>query len=108
MIELQKATRKFIAICRDEGNEAIHTAAVEYAKAMESYISALEQENDALNYNTSKMLKEVNMYVDILKSYGVDVNALANRSIYTVMGDIELANKYGIVRTPENLQNHIR
>ncbi len=107
MIELQKATRKFIAICRDDGNEAVRNAAVEYAQAVELHIAGMEMETDSLTFTISRMRREINLYVDILKSYGVDVNRLANRSIYTVLGDIELAKQHGIVRTPENLQTHI-
>lgn len=43
-MKIEKATRKFIAICRDNGNEKIKAAAVEYAMAVEEHISWLEME----------------------------------------------------------------
>lgn len=101
MTELIKATRKFIAICRDDGNEAVRTAAVDYAQAVEAHISGLQMEIDDLTYAISKLRREINLHVDIMRSYGIDPKQLANRSIYQIMGDIQMADLYGTIRRPE-------
>ena len=103
MSALDTATRKFIAICRDTGNEEVKRAAVEYAKAVELYIS--DQEMDILHQHVKikELLKDVQLHVDVMRSYGIDSGLLGHRSIYSILGDIQMANDYGHYRIPEKL-----
>lgn len=107
MSTLDTATKKFIAICRDNGNDEVKRAAVEYAKAVELYIS--DQEMDILHqhFRIKELHRDIQRHVDVMKSYGIDIGQLGRRSIYTILADVEMSEKYGHYRTPENLINNV-
>jgi hypothetical protein len=99
---MQKATRKFIAICRDEGSEKVKAAAIEYASEVELHINAMDSDL-AECYATIRALREdINLHVCILKAYGVDLNRLAGRSKDAIMSIVDFGNN-GIYSVPERL-----
>jgi hypothetical protein len=99
---IDKATRKFIAICRDEGNDKVKKAAVDYAREVETYISGLEMDLMHTHRRIMDLYADIQLHVAVMRSYGIDTDQLARRSIYTILGDIELAGM--TYRQPENIQ----
>jgi len=104
---MQKATRKFIAICRDEGNDTVKAAAIEYAAEVEMHINALDSDLTEC-YATIRALREdINLHVCILKAYGVDLSRLAGRSKDAIMSIVDFSNN-GSYSVPERLINHLK
>jgi len=108
MSALQTATKRFIAICRDQGNDTMKQAAVEYARAVELYVSGLEMDMLHQHYRITELKRDIDLHVGVMRSYGIDTERLARRSIYTILGDITLADEYGLMRVPEKIANHVK
>jgi hypothetical protein len=74
---------------------------VDYAKEVELHISSLEMDLDHAHYRIMELYNDIQLHVAVMESYGIDTDQLARRSIYTILGDIELAGM--TYRRPENI-----
>ncbi len=102
---IEKAKRRFIGAVRS--NREFQKEAVIFIDALNKYLAELEWECAEKDFSIMRLLKEINFYVDIMKSYGIDIGKLGGRSIYSIHSQIE-ASKEGVLTIPENLINYDR
>ena len=103
MTNLQRHTKRFINAVRE--HPEFLEPALKYAKYIEGYISHLEMECTHKDVTILELLKQIELYIDILKSYGVDIGKLGSTSIFMLKEQIESAEN-GLLSIPENLISH--
>lgn len=107
-MKLNKATQRFITICRDHASDKIKTEAVSYAKAVEAEISTLEMEILSRDTAIRELHAAIQLHVDVMRAYGIDTGRLGGKSIYSILGDVQMAEQYGHINIPEKLTNYVK
>ena len=100
---MEKATKRFIGALRE--SPEFQKQALEYTREVEKYIAEIELENLQKEFKILELIKEIGIYVDLLKSYGVDIGKLGSRSIFSIREQVESAER-GILSIPEKLKKH--
>lgn len=101
---MEKAKRRFIYAIRE--NKQFKKDALEFVDAVERYINTLEFESSEKDFAISRLLKEINLYVDIMKSYGIDTDKLGGQSIYRIMEQVDAYESHKTFTIPEKLISH--
>jgi hypothetical protein len=97
---ISAAVRKYIHTVRD--NQAMKDAAKELLTALEKEITAMEQELIDAHFEISELIRDERFLLDVLQSYGVDLNRLGNRPVELLKAQIQYAKK-GEFTVPELL-----
>jgi hypothetical protein len=108
MTELEKETRRFVAVCRDHGDGKIKGAAIRYARAVELHISSMEMDLFHQHVKIRGLIANIQLHVDVLKAYGINTSILGSRSMESIYDDIYMAENHGQYKIPENIQKFIK